>query len=235
MTPATPRDAATVLLLRDDPLRVLMIRRPAKGTFAGALVFPGGVVEPEDHDERWNKLARGGTHDRAATIAGVRETFEEVGMLLGAALPEHRSGSFIDVAERAGGIELGGLALLARWVTPSVSPRRWDTRFLIAAAPDGQEPRPDGVEALTAHWVQPAELLASADSGDKLLPFPTRAHLHWLAQHGGVGEIVAHARSVTAQVLHPAVEFRDGTRWTTLPAGTPYGLTEAESVAPVGG
>jgi 8-oxo-dGTP pyrophosphatase MutT (NUDIX family) len=51
--PVPVRLSATVLLVRDDPFEVLMVRRHEKAHFASALVFPGGTIDPEDRSEVW--------------------------------------------------------------------------------------------------------------------------------------------------------------------------------------
>ena len=95
--PVTPRDAATVMLLRDSPsgrLEVYMLRRQASMAFAaGAMVFPGGSVDPRDADEQlgwtgpdaaeWGRIFDAPPElARALVCAAVRETFEESGVLL---------------------------------------------------------------------------------------------------------------------------------------------------------
>jgi 8-oxo-dGTP pyrophosphatase MutT (NUDIX family) len=94
--PADPRDAATVMLLRQAPagLEVYMLRRQRSMAFApGAFVFPGGSVDPRDADEQvaWtgpDAAEWGQIFDappalaRALVCAAVRETFEESGVLL---------------------------------------------------------------------------------------------------------------------------------------------------------
>jgi 8-oxo-dGTP pyrophosphatase MutT (NUDIX family) len=95
--PATPRDAATVMLLRSDPpggLEVYMLRRKPSMAFApGAMVFPGGSVDPRDADEQvawtgpdaaqWGRIFDAPPElARALVCAAVRETFEESGVLL---------------------------------------------------------------------------------------------------------------------------------------------------------
>ena len=101
--------AATVVLLRDAPdgLQVLLLERPRnRGSFAGAWVFPGGVVDPEDY-------AQPGEDDdgelAAARLAGVRETAEETGLHL---QPHH-------------------LEQLSCWVPPPEAPRRYKTWFFL--------------------------------------------------------------------------------------------------------
>ena len=128
IAPATPRAAATVLLLRDgaDGLEVLLMRRHSAMAFAaGMWAFPGGSVEDVD-------TAPGGP---APQVAGaVRETLEETGVLLAAE----------------------ALVPWARWVTPTFEPRRYDTHFFLAALPDGQEPAERSGEADTIEWLAPA-------------------------------------------------------------------------------
>src|SRR5271155_222890 len=93
----TARPAATVLLVRDGPdgLQVFMVVRHHKIDFAsGALVFPGGKVDPEDY------ALAGDDAEKASRVAAVRETFEECGVLLarprggGALATGGRSGRF---------------------------------------------------------------------------------------------------------------------------------------------
>jgi 8-oxo-dGTP pyrophosphatase MutT (NUDIX family) len=96
-TPATPRDAATVMLLRTSragALEVYMLRRKPSMAFApGAMVFPGGSVDPRDTDEQvawtgpdareWGRIFDAPPElARALVCAAVRETFEESGVLL---------------------------------------------------------------------------------------------------------------------------------------------------------
>jgi 8-oxo-dGTP pyrophosphatase MutT (NUDIX family) len=99
IAPATPRDAATVMLLRPAVagVEVLMLRRVAAMKFApGAYVFPGGSVDPADHaaEVGWHgpdpaefgaRLGASAEMARALVCAAVRETFEEAGVLLAGA------------------------------------------------------------------------------------------------------------------------------------------------------
>jgi 8-oxo-dGTP pyrophosphatase MutT (NUDIX family) len=101
IAPATPRDAATVMLLRPAAagagIEVLMLRRVAAMKFApGAYVFPGGSVDPADYEAAvgWHgpdpaefgaRLGASAEMARALVCAAVRETFEEAGVLLAGA------------------------------------------------------------------------------------------------------------------------------------------------------
>ena len=154
-TPAEPRLAATVILLRDEPFEVLMVRRHAAAVFGSALVFPGGTVDAEDYAEDWLELVDGAEGldpvARAIRIAGIRETFEETSLLI-AHTPDGRAvrqttatdASFLEVVHGSGGrLALGDIHPYSNWITPERLPRRWDTWFLLARAPEGQVHVPD--------------------------------------------------------------------------------------------
>lgn len=200
--PVEPTPAATVLLAGDDPFRVLMLRRPSGGTFAGALVFPGGAVDAADRDPAWDAHVTGGVglspEQRAIRIAAIRETWEECGVLVAASAGEPAPGDvFLDVIRDAGVIlHLDRLHYFSRWVTPSALPRRWDTRFYLAHAPSGAAPRVDGVELVSWEWVDPAApppgLLA-----------PTRLNLARLAQSTGTAAAIAAAEGRERSVTRP--------------------------------
>lgn len=106
-------------------------------------------------------------------VTAVRETYEESGLVLDPA----------------------ALVPLARWVTPPGAPRRYDTRFFVAAAPDGQEAACDGVETVECGWWAPEDALAAPIE----LIEPTRFTLEWLAGHRSVAD------AVSAAPYHPEV------------------------------
>jgi 8-oxo-dGTP pyrophosphatase MutT (NUDIX family) len=166
--PVTPRRAATVLLIDAStaPWQVLMMRRPSGADFApGAYVFPGGSVHPED--------AELGDVDRAAAV---REVFEEVGILLarraGRRFARDRECVLLRERLAAGAgwvaalreLELAPafdrLVFLARWITPEVVSRRFDTRFYLARRPPGQTVVPQPGEVAEWLWVSPGAALA---------------------------------------------------------------------------
>ena len=95
-TPAEPRDAATVVLVRPGAagIELYLLRRQVSMEFAGGMcVFPGGGVDPRDFDHtvawagpspaEWaERLGTDEAKARALVCAAVRETFEESGVLL---------------------------------------------------------------------------------------------------------------------------------------------------------
>ena len=191
--PVTPRPSATVLLLRDaDPWELLLVHRPGGADFApGAYVFPGGTVHEDDRV--WDDEVRG---------AAVREVFEEVGVLLArGATDAHcvrvremiEGGSTFSRALRELGLEpsLGELVMLARWVTPALLRRRYDTRFFLARMPKGQAVHPQEGEVTDWLWISPASAL---ESPGVTLVYATRAVLESVASARDVESLLAHTR-----------------------------------------
>jgi 8-oxo-dGTP pyrophosphatase MutT (NUDIX family) len=199
----------------------------------GMSVFPGGRVD-EDHDGR--PVVRGPVRTgswaepalaRRIVVAGVRETFEEAGVLLAvddsgqAAQPDDRwaddrtasvaSGAFPEVLERRGlHIDSSLLVPIAHWITPEVEGRRFDTRFLAAGLPEGQEVDRHETETDHAAWVTPADGLAAYDAGQMPMLPPTVAVLADLASHATVAEALAWAGTRIIPPLLPQARMRDG-------------------------
>ncbi|MDP1691158.1 MAG: MBL fold metallo-hydrolase [Burkholderiaceae bacterium] len=203
-TPAQPRPAATLLWLRDTAAgpEVLLTRRSAHASFLpGVFVFPGGRIDDEDalaHD-----LAAGATHDPAlltATLAALRESFEELGLLLAL----HSDGRPIDRQSharldrsqplypqlRAQGMRLPAAEVrpLARWTTDrDIAPRRFDATFLVARMPEGQVAVADDAEQFEPVWMRAADALEEHEAGSLPMIFPTLRTLRWLAPLSSVG------------------------------------------------
>jgi 8-oxo-dGTP pyrophosphatase MutT (NUDIX family) len=235
---AVPRPAATILVLRDDPFEVLMVRRHGNGQFASALVFPGGLVDPSDRDESWLPLIAGAegvdTEERALVIAACRETFEESALLLARDDQDRTVGCTVAdrsdfravVAASGGRLMFEELAHFGHWITPPGAPKRFDTHFFLAAAPAGQEAAADGSETLDFEWVQPHDLLARAKDGDLSILFPTRLNLKRLAESDSVASAMAAARARERFTVTPRVEKREGGIAVVIPAEAGYGETE---------
>ena len=144
-----PRDAATLILIRRDwpKPRVMMGRRHSSHNFMpDKWVFPGGRIDRADfkapfatdlrHDVA-ARLARTAppVRARALALAAVRETFEEVGLLLARpAPPRPGSGPWREFLAQGALPDLAALDFVARAVTPAISPKRFDARFFMAEA-----------------------------------------------------------------------------------------------------
>lgn len=231
-----PRPSATVLVLRDEPLEVLMLRRSSGGSFPGAVVFPGGVVETADGDPAWGDLVSGAAglspEQMAVRIAAIRETWEEAGVLLchPGATPRPGEGmSFIDVVRATGSrLALDELHYFARWVTPVDRARRFDTRFYVTAMPAEQTAVSDGTEMVGLEWVTPQLALRRDRTGEQPLMTPTRLNLERLAESADAASAFAAADARERFVVRPrTARDPDGSDRVVIPARAGY-RTEPE-------
>jgi 8-oxo-dGTP pyrophosphatase MutT (NUDIX family) len=252
--PAVPRPAATVLLLRDGPdgIEVFMATRHQGSSFMpGILVFPGGAVDPDDADPSLIDAASAGgplPDDAISRIAGVREIFEEAAFLLarpnGQAdllakdrferiLADHRGPlcagertfSAIMTEERlCPAIDL--MVPFARWITPVIRKKRFDARFYLARAPEGQIGAHDERELINSRWTTVADALAAHARHEIKIVFVTRSNLSLLAKSRTVEEALATARSRKVVPVQPELfDHPDGPA-LRIPAEAGYDVTE---------
>jgi hypothetical protein len=95
------------------------------------------------------------------------------------------------------GLELlpESLVYFSHWITPAVSPRRYDTRFFVAADRPEQTASHCGLETVDGGWHSPANLLQQADDGEITLVSVTADHLRVLAEYRSVSALLSFARS----------------------------------------
>ncbi len=222
MAAPAPRPAATLILLRpgDGGVETLMLQRTKDAVFlGGAYVFPGGALDPSDREARRVLgltdaqasarlgLASGGL---AYYVAAVRECFEEAGILLAcdskgkaitAARAEqllpHRQRPFLELLEREDlYIPAGDLAYYGHWITAAGRPRRFDTRFFVALAPEGQQGAHDANETVHDVWITAREALERGRRNEIELVFATKHTLADLARFSEPRAAFEHAMSL---------------------------------------
>ncbi|MBT9525980.1 MAG: MBL fold metallo-hydrolase [Rhizobacter sp.] len=222
-----PRPAATLVVVRDAPggMQVLLLCRAERGDHnSGAWVFPGGTIDKSDAQLRAHCT---GSDDAAVSarlglpeggldycIAGIRECFEESGLLFatdasGAQValqgeaatrlgewrgPLHRGERQLGALCEAEGLKLDvdQLVYFSHWLTPQGRAKRFDTRFFLALAPAAQAAEHDGAEMVAMQWLRPSEALARSDS--LKLMGPTRATLSAIAHFDSAQALMAWAR-----------------------------------------
>ena len=171
---------------------------------------------------------------RALVCAAVRETFEESGVLLagphaGDVVADttgddlerdrlsllDRSVSMAEMLSRRGLVLRSDLLRpWAHWITPEFEPKRFDTRFFVAAVPTGQRPRDVSGEADDTVWLPVAEAVARHDAGGLAMLPPTIVALREISVFGSVAEVLAAPREVRPVLPRLA---RDGGRlWLQL-------------------
>ncbi|AYA27052.1 hypothetical protein SAMN02745947_01241 [Rhodococcus rhodochrous J3] len=219
-------------------VEVFLQRRVVGMDFAGGMtVFPGGGVDPSDTDAdvRWTgpdvtwwaeRFGIGEAQARALVLAAVRETFEECGVLLAGPTEDSVVADTSDYAEARRLLEARELSfgdflekeqlvlradLLrphANWITPLGERRRYDTRFFVAAVPEGQRADGNTSETDLVQWQTAEEALADWRSGRCILLPPTWSQLSILSGFATVADLMA-ADPVIEPIL-PIMGRRDG-------------------------
>jgi 8-oxo-dGTP pyrophosphatase MutT (NUDIX family) len=242
------------------PLQVFLQRRVTAMAFAGGMtVFPGGGVDPADlpdpaawsgPDPGWWGERFGCEPERAGALvcAAVRETFEECGVLLAG---PGRAGAELLGAGRADLVAhrrtLGqlladaGLVLRSellrpwsRWITPPASPRRYDTAFLVAAVPDGQDADAHTTEAVEATWWHPDEALEEWARGGLQLMAPTYRTLQQIAEHPTSDALFAAAEQRVINPITPRPRQEGGEVVLDVDDGPPLRMDGARTLIPGG-
>ena len=232
-----PIPAATLVLMRETaggPPELLVTERTGHMAFAaGALVFPGGRIDADDH------LTAELMGTDAAKVAAIRETIEETGLAPGltpapdAAMVAALRRGIADEEPFASLLAAHGLALdpaaltpFARWCPNFRETRRFDTLFFLAEAPaDAPEPEVSAHEAVRAFWASAAEILDQIEAGRARAIFPTRRNLERLARFGSIAEARADAARHPVTKVTPWIEERGGEKLLCIPEGIGYPVT----------
>jgi 8-oxo-dGTP pyrophosphatase MutT (NUDIX family) len=248
--------AATLLLVRDAVagLEVFMLKRNHAIDFVpGAMVFPGGKVDPADSDPTLADACRSAESlPREALclrIAAIRESFEECGILLARArgseqLVDEARARAVDAKHRDAlchgdtdlativaeeELELAGdlPVYFAHWITPDVMPRRFDTHFFLVETPAGQSAVHDGGESVDSVWITPREAIAE-EAADRLnIIFPTLMQLEKLSHYESVADAIAATRAEPVVTVLPRIESGENGPTLHIPIEAGYGMSEA--------
>lgn len=236
--PGTPRDAATVVILRDgiQGLEVFLVKRHGlSDVLGGAYVFPGGKLDTSDSlldplahldqvpEHLHSALGESETPVNTASglfVAALREAFEESGVLFAhhartAALADTTRAAQMQrdavpfnqmLAEMELRLQTRAVLPWSRWITPvmpSVSSKRFDTRFFVAAIPPDQVARHDNHETTESAWLQPRTALEHYRDGQIELAPPQIMSLAHLARHATVHSVMSAARASPPPVIQP--------------------------------
>lgn len=188
--PVAPRDAATVLLLRDGPGGIevfVMVRRTSMAFAGGMVAFPGGGVSAGDVLDGSLWAARLGVTpvEAGAVVACARRELEE---------------------ETGAVVALEDLGLWDAWTTPEFEPRRYRTWFFTAALPSGQDALELSTESSAVEWVTPDEALRRADAAEWTMLPPTYCSMLRLETFATVADVMAATRTASVEMFTPRLE-----------------------------
>jgi len=222
----------TLILLRDqDPagFEVFLLKRHARSIFMGGnFVYPGGKLDKGDAAEEILAQSRGVYADQARQIlgendpenmsiaywiAGIRELFEEAGILLAYAkngqllsidddttrqrfnLHRHTlqkgEKTFLQIIKEENlTLALDQCFYYAHWITPEARNVRFDTRFFVARTIPSQEASPDAKETTEGAWLTPTEALQRNREGTAVLSPPTLKTLEDLSRFSTIQDLL---------------------------------------------
>lgn len=212
----TPRKASTIPVIKNglDEIEVLIMRRHMNDRFLPDFhVFPGGALDHQDYDWKFTKIindkklnAFDGVSEKyyAHIMCGIRETFEEAGLLFA----KDKDGKYplINTAETVGKFSLyrkqvfekkisfsemllkenlipaaDNFFYINRWITPAIFPIRYDARFFLVVAPEDQQISHDGDELVDFEWISPGDALKKQRENKIKLVMPTVKTLELLS------------------------------------------------------
>jgi 8-oxo-dGTP pyrophosphatase MutT (NUDIX family) len=234
-----PRDAATLVVLRDAPaggVEVFCVERQRVGFLGGAVVFPGGKLDPDDAEVAWLELtttpAETGSRFapdtptlRSLAVAACREALEEAAILptAGDSPPAHaellewrariaRGETTLRglLQARRLRLDLAALHPLARWITPAAESRRFDTRFFLYAGDAVTGGAHDEHETTASFWATPGEVLRRFVAGELQLAPPTHRTLEVLCAARDRGDAVGIAAASCLDPICPRVVTHHG-------------------------
>ena len=206
--PSTPRPSGTVVVVRDTDagFELLLLERTPRDGEPQPWVFPGGKVDAAD-------LRAGEDEVAAARRAAAREAQEEAGLVL----------------------DVETLVPISRWITPEISPKRFDTWFFLAPLRGGASVRVDGGEIQGHRWLSPREALALHEEKSLRLAPPTYVTVTTLAAHAGVEPALracAECELLALPTFRPRIVRLDAGAVMLYPGDAGYDARDADRPGP---
>jgi recombination protein RecT len=193
------------MLARDGAagLEFLMVRRSSRSSFVpDAFVFPGGTADPQDY-ERSSHGWKERLHEFRATVNPALPSSEEpIGERDALALVHAAVRELSEEANVA--IAPSDMHVFSHWITPPTEPRRYNTIFFVARAPQGALGIADAHETHDAQWMTASDALARYTSGDLLLVYPTIKHFERVAHISNTAELLAFAQTKPIVTIMPS-------------------------------
>lgn len=231
---AVPRNASTVIVLKEtlpEGFEVFLLKRHEKSAFMGSnFVYPGGVVDKYDSEPEILSFCHGIPTEKLQRellpfmIAGIRELFEESGLLLAYdkdGLPfsinneeandrihqyrdllNKKTITLTEIVRKEGlFLALDQLYHYAHWITPEARPMRFNTHFFIARYPEGQEASADETETTEGAWMRPGQALEKNLAKALVLSPPTLKTLEDLLRFRTIKDVVSFSKTSDKQPI----------------------------------
>ena len=195
----------------EDGFEILMVKRSSRSAFGSIYVFPGGKLDPEDSTRELYSYCKGMTDSEASRklgiekdglaywIACIREGCEEVGVLLTSSNDaliqdahklnalrnklNNKEITFKDICiSESLNLRAKNIVPCAHWITPTIEPKRFDTRFFLAKVDFKQLASHDGFEITESTWIKPKDALKRLEKGEMNMIIPTIENIKALVQ-----------------------------------------------------
>lgn len=230
------------------PFEVLMVQRHPDSLFVpDCHVFPGGCIDDDDCSMELESFCRGLDRQRAfqilvdmpneatalgAWVAATRETYEETGIFLSSDRLDLTNlaccrrqlldgkASFTDILKmEKWTLSLDRLKYFAHWITPEFLPYRYDVRFFVTVAPEGQEAMHDGIELIGHTWITPRRALGEYEQNRFNMVLPTIVTLRELDRFDSIEAIIQSAEAKSVPSILTKVTKKDGRLVEIMPDG----------------
>ena len=211
---------------------ILMVKRSSRSTFGSIYVFPGGKLDPEDSTRELYSYCEGMADAEASRklgiekdglaywIACIRECFEEVGILLTGSNDlliqdthklnalrnklNNKEITFKDIClSESLNLRAKNIVPCAHWITPTIEPKRFDTRFFLAKVNVEQLASHDGFELTESFWIKPEDALAKLQNGEMSMILPTIKNIEKLAEFSTSTEAFNHFKGLGNNAIPP--------------------------------
>ena len=240
----------------------LMKRHTLSDVLGGAYVFPGGKVDAADaeldiaHLDQPLPVLHAGLNEADISertagglyVAAMREAFEESGVLFAqgmgmqdidtarvAALLREGHGFNAVLARMSLRLHTRSLVPWSRWITPtmpSITNKRFDTRFFVSAVPAGQVAVHDNHETTDSIWLSPRMALQQYWSGQIALAPPQIMSLAHLSRHASVDSVMTQARGRMPPLIQPEPFDLEGGRVICYPGDARHTVCEPAMPGP---
>ena len=216
----------------EGDFEILLVKQSSRSVFGSLHVFPGGKLDPEDfhkdlysycegmNDEEASKKLGIESDGLAYWIACVRECFEEVGIMLinHEDLASQDTRKLSHLREKLNNKKISfkdiciseslklrpkNIVPCAHWVTPTIEPKRFDTRFFLAKVESSQLASHDGYELTESFWIKPSDALKKLADGQMNMIIPTIKNIEKLAEFSSSTEAFDHFEGLGDNAIPP--------------------------------